>query len=364
MQALKLVRRIMSVAPEQISPVLARCLIALGESGVEDGDRMLRACLAILCEFGVLNPIVLIMCGGVAVITRNVLECHSPRIAESLCGVLLHLLEFPSTRNIAGVRLDCLAAPYCDFTYRLGIMDKNKDARDLRFTCSRLALLSVLRSWAGVIEFCDPNRPSGLKAIVDVLYLNQLEVRKAILDLLYELLGLPQPQWTDEYNVALSVVDPADYHDSWRLSEGFVAMEGRFVLPSLASNVPNICEIHTAILLYCFLETGLLNALVEVIVSSDTFISVRATVLLGKLLQMMHSMLPADLCLNSAALPTLIAQATEGKHQARAAISALQNYHQMLKNRPAACSLFLDNIIQSGSEFDLENIFFILSHFE
>lgn len=180
-QSLKLIRRMLAISPDIISPMMVRCLVALGESGVEDGDRMLRACLATLCEFGVLNPTLLIMCGGVNAITRNVLECHSPRIAESLCGVLLHLLEWPHTRNIAGVRLDCLAAPYCDFTYRLGIMDKNKDARDLRFTCSRLALLSVLRSWAGIIEFCDPNRPSGLKAIVDVLYLNQLEVRVSCL---------------------------------------------------------------------------------------------------------------------------------------------------------------------------------------
>lgn len=139
----------------------------------------------------------------------------------------------------------------------------------------------MLRSWTGTIEFCDPNRPSGLKAIVDVLYLNQLEVRKAILDLLYELLWLPQPVWTDEYSVALAAIDPAEYQDSWSLSEGFVAMEGRNVLPSLANCVPNICEIHTSLLLYCFLETGLLNALVEVVVSSDTFISVRATVLIG-----------------------------------------------------------------------------------
>lgn len=90
---------------------------------------MLRACLACLCEIGVLNPTLLITCGGVNSITRNVLECHSPRIAESLCGVLLHLLEWPYTREMAGVRLDCLATPYCDFTYRPGIMDKNKYAR-------------------------------------------------------------------------------------------------------------------------------------------------------------------------------------------------------------------------------------------
>lgn len=123
-QALKLVRRILVISPDLISPNIVRCLVSLGEGGTE--DRMLRACLATLCEVGVLNSTLLIICGGVSVITRNVLECHSPRIAESLCGVLLHLLEWPHTRNIAGVRLECLAAPYCDFTYRLGIMDKNK----------------------------------------------------------------------------------------------------------------------------------------------------------------------------------------------------------------------------------------------
>lgn len=350
-QALKLIRKIILISPELLSPVLVRCLVSLGDTSMVEHtkpDRIVRACLATLCELGVLHPTLLIHCNGVAVITRNVLECDSPRIAESLVGVLLHLMEYPQTRCIANVRLDCLAAPYCDFTYRLGIMDKNKDARDLRFKCARLALLSVLRSWNGTLEFCNPNKASGLKAIIDVLYLNQLEVRKAILDLMYELLGLPQPAWTDEYSVALAAVDPADYQDSWRLAEGFVAMEARSVLPSLASKVPNICEIHQAFLVYCFIENGLLNALVEVIVSSDTFISVRATILLAKLLQLIHTMLPADICSTSPSLPTLISYATAGNHQAKAAVSALLTYHRMLRNRPAACSLYLDIIIQNG----------------
>jgi len=351
-QALKLIRKMILISPELISPVLVRCLVALGDTSMVEfskPDRIVRSCLATLSELGVLNPTLLIVCNGVAVITRNVLECDSPRIAESLVGVLLHLLEHPQTRDIAGVRLDCLAAPYCDFTYRLGIMDKNKDARDLRFKCSRLALLSVLRSWAGTLEFCNPNKASGLKAIIDILYLNQLEVRKAILDLMYELLGLPQPVWTDEYSVALAAVDPSDYQDSWRLSEGFVAMEGRSVLPSLASKVPNICEIHQAFLVYCFIENGLLNALVEVIVSSDTFISVRATILLAKLLQLTHTMLPVDICSSSPSLPSLISKATSGNHQAKAAVNALLSHHQMLRNRPSACSLYLDVIIQNGA---------------
>lgn len=101
--------------------------------------------------------------------------------------------------------------------------------------------------------------------------------------MLYELLGLPQPEWTDELSVALSAIDPAEPQAAWRLSEGFVAAEGRSVLPHLARYTPSITDIHLSLLLYCFLETGLLGALSEVIATSDTFISVRATVLLGKI---------------------------------------------------------------------------------
>nr|XP_016937001.2 rapamycin-insensitive companion of mTOR [Drosophila suzukii] len=348
-QALKLVRKMLAIAPEDISPAVVRCLVSLADSGIEENDNLLRACLATLAEFAVLNPALLIVCGGVTSITRNVLECHNPRIAESLCGVLLYLLEWPQTRNICGVRLDCLAAPYCDFTYRLGIMDKNKDARELRYTSCRLALLSVLRSWTGTLEFCDPSKPSGLKAIVDALYLNQIEVRKAILDLLYELLSLPQPTWTDDYAVALQAVDPSDFQASWLLSNGFVSAEGRSILPTLAARAPSVVEQHLSLMLYCFLETGLLNALVEVAVGSDQFVSVQATVLIGKILQLMHTHLPPDICCTSPALPTLVGHATLGNQQANAAVAALQNYQKMLRQRPASCSLFLDSIIQGGA---------------
>ena len=64
---------------------------------------------------GVLNPEMFISCGGVSAMIRNLLECQMPRIAESLCGVLLFLLNNPATRSKAGICLQSLAAPYCDF---------------------------------------------------------------------------------------------------------------------------------------------------------------------------------------------------------------------------------------------------------
>ncbi|KAK4875147.1 hypothetical protein RN001_011569 [Aquatica leii] len=347
-QALSLMHKILMISASNFEISMARSLVALANCGIEDKDRLLRASLACLSELGVLNSELFILSGGVAAITRNLLECQTPRIAESLCGVLLLLLDKPATRNYAAVDLHCIAAPYCDFHYRHGWMDKNRDERELRFNCSRLALLSVLRSWPGILHFCSPNNCLGLKAIVDILYLNQLEVRKAVLDLLYELLGLPQPEWTDELSVALSAVDPAEPQAAWRLSEGFVAAEGRSVLPHLAKTTPNITDIHISLLLYCFLETGLLCALAEVIATSDTFISVRATVLLGELLRLIQILLPPECCNVTPALPNLLEYATR-KPQALGAITALQQLHKLLKRRPASSSLYLDYILQSSS---------------
>lgn len=120
--------------------------------------------------------------------------------------------------------------------------------------------------------------------MVEILYLEHLEVKNAVLDLLYELLNLPQPEWTDEFSVALNAVDPADAQDSWRLRDGFVAAEARSLLPHLSRTTPNLAEIHLSVLLYTFIEIGLLTALAEVIVTGDTFICVRATILLGNMI--------------------------------------------------------------------------------
>lgn len=45
----------------------------------------------------------------------------------------------------------------------------------------------------------------------------------------------------------------------------------------------NLVEVHTSLLLMCLLEADLPNALIEVIVSSDSFLSLQAIILLGKL---------------------------------------------------------------------------------
>ncbi|XP_045493757.1 rapamycin-insensitive companion of mTOR isoform X2 [Colias croceus] len=359
-QALRVVRRVIAVVggTEQsmrrhraayIEQGLLRCLAAVARAGCAGdgtGDRLSRPAIATLAEICVLNPDLFISCGGVTAVTRQLAECATPRMAEALCGVLLHIINDPHSRHSARVDLTCLNSPYCDFHFRPAGTDTSRDEREMRFTCSRLALLCVLRSWPGLLHFCHPRAAGGLRALVASLHLPRLEVRKAILDLLYELVGLRQPEWTDEISVALDAVDPSDFQDSWRLNEDFVAAEGIAILPHLSATGPDIIEIHLALLLQCFLEAGLLDGLAEVIVTSDTFISVRATVLLGQLLHLVHILLPPQICNITPALPALVSQASAGKPQALAAVAALQRLHSMLEARPASNSLFLDHIIQ------------------
>lgn len=345
MQALRLVRRILVLAPKHFSPALARSLISLTNGGIDEKDRAFRAFLATLCELGVLNANLLINCGGVATLARAAMTGQSSTIIESVVGVLLKLLTSPETRS--HVSLLSLATPYCEL--HSPCSEKTKDDGEQKFTASKHALLSVLRSYPGVLHFCHPNDTSGLRAIVDILYVEQLEVRGAVLELFYELLGLPLPMWTDEPDVALAAVDPNRARENWKLSEGFVAAEGRTLLPTLMSHSPNITELHLALLVYVLLECELHKALAETIVSSDTFISVRAAVLLGGLLHLAHSLLPPEVCDLTPPLPNLLEHASAGRHQALAAVAILGRMHAMMRRKPTPTSLFLDRLLQAGT---------------
>lgn len=57
---------------------------------------------------------------------RQLAECATPRMAEALCGVLLHTLNEPLPRRAARIDLTCLNSPYCDFHCRPAGTDSNR----------------------------------------------------------------------------------------------------------------------------------------------------------------------------------------------------------------------------------------------
>lgn len=49
-QSLKMMRHILSVAPQHFSAILVRPLISVALRPIEETDRLLKACIAVLCE--------------------------------------------------------------------------------------------------------------------------------------------------------------------------------------------------------------------------------------------------------------------------------------------------------------------------
>ena len=80
------------------------------------------------------------------------------------------------------------------------------------------------------------------------------------------------------------------------LSHRYVAEEGLDILPCIAETRPDLLVNHLSILLSIFIEDGLLDAVVETVVSEgcDDSVRRRAVCLLAQLLHLSNTCLPAD----------------------------------------------------------------------
>ncbi|CAH1405995.1 unnamed protein product [Nezara viridula] len=302
---IQLCRRILVVAPHKLTHAPVRAMVAFTHPS--HTDNLQSAALAFLAETALLNPSVFITCGGVSALIQPLPSLRSPKMTEALLGPLLYLANRPSTRHKSGLSLQCLTASvYMDPSFT---SNKHANSGNGHVRWSTTALICLLRSWTGLLHLCQGKR-QAIYSIVNSLYISHLQ--KPILELLYELFQLVQPEWTDEMSVALSAVSPSRWQDNYRIAEGFVAAEAAVLVPHLAKAGVNLVEVHRAVVLYLFLDANLLDAIVHVIVSDDSFLSVHATILLGEILHLVHTILPPELVSLTPGLPNLISYAVRG----------------------------------------------------
>uniref|UniRef100_A0A0K2V7N4 Rapamycininsensitive companion of mTORlike [Saccoglossus kowalevskii] n=1 Tax=Lepeophtheirus salmonis TaxID=72036 RepID=A0A0K2V7N4_LEPSM len=363
LQALRFIRKLLFSCPESFPSSLCRSLIAIAEGGVKENDRLLRISLAILCEISVLNSTVFILCQGVRALTNSLLDCSMPRMAEAMIGCLLRLFNNPKTRSMANINLGVVITPFTEFRYihnwfsqKVPTPSEALEDKQMRFQCSQQAILSLLRSWPGLLQLCNlSSKNSPLKALIDILYLSNSEVRNLLIDLIYEMLYLRVPKSSSNVKEVLEDIDPSSPRENWQLKEGFVASEGFDILPRLSKARPNIRENHLSILLTCLMELNLPEALVNVLVSSSLVLSIKATVLLGELLHKTFILLPHETNYSNHCLPTLFAEVAssdpERANRASQAVSTLNRIHSIKKRGPTASSLFFYEILSVSERF-------------
>uniref|UniRef100_UPI00398E897F rapamycin-insensitive companion of mTOR isoform X1 n=2 Tax=Pristiophorus japonicus TaxID=55135 RepID=UPI00398E897F len=353
-QALRFVRKMITVNAALFPSSITNSLIAVGNDGLQERDRMVRACLAILCELALQNAEVVALRGGLSTILKNVIDCQLNRINEALITTILHLLNHPKTRKYvrADVELEQILAPYTDFHYRHNpdtAEGQLKEDKEARLLASKMAIVAAFRSWAGIINLCRPGN-SGIQSLIGILCIPNMEVRRGLLEVLYDIFRLPIPVTTQDFSEALLSVDPSRFQDSWRLSDGFVAAEAKTILPHRARSRPDLMDNYLALVLSAFINNGLLESLVEVLTNSNDNVSVRATILLGELLHMANIILPYTYSHHLHCLPTLMNMAAsfdisqEKRLRASAAVNCLKRFHEMKKRGSKPYSLYLDHI--------------------
>ncbi|KAM9306697.1 rapamycin-insensitive companion of mTOR-like [Pholidichthys leucotaenia] len=359
-QALRLARKMLTVNALVFPTSVTNSLIAVGNDGLQEQDRMVRACIVIICELSLKNPVLVVQRGGLSTILKSVTDCQLSRINEALITTVLHLLNHPHTRHYvrSDVEFEQILAPYTDFHYRHSpdiAEGKLKEDREARFTASKISIVASFRSWAGIITLCKPGN-SGIQSLIGLLCIPNMEVRKALLEVLYDIFLLMLPVASADFNEALTSVDPSRFEDSWKLSDGFVVLEAKALLPHRSRTRPDLIDNYLALVLSAFIKSGLFEGLVEVITSSEDIISIWATILVGQLLHMANTILPPSHSHHLHCLPTLMNMAasfnisSEKRLRAISAVNHLKSFHEKKKQGVVPCSLYLDHILRTSRE--------------
>ncbi|EDV23413.1 uncharacterized protein TRIADDRAFT_58016 [Trichoplax adhaerens] len=345
-QVLRFLRKIIRICPDLFPRSLVSCLVAIGDDEYsQTRDRFSYACLATLCELAVSNAEIVALVGGINTIIRNILDCQMHRINEAMMMTILYLFDHPMTRKYMRPQLDleAIVAPFTDLQYRYSadIPDfELKDDHQFRLTTSKLAITTIFKTWEGIICMCKADG-SGFRSLLGAFCLPNSEIRKATMDILYDVFRLRVPEWTNNFSDALRNATCTYIQDGWKLSEGWVAEEALQLLPPKTTRM-NLVDNYLAVVLSAFSMSGLFESLVDVVTSEDEFIAVRATILLGELLHMANTIIPVACGSNSHSLPQLIALTTSldsspsQRSRAYAAIRCLDTLHQ-LKKRKVTC---------------------------
>ncbi|GFQ72567.1 rapamycin-insensitive companion of mTOR [Trichonephila clavata] len=351
-QALRLMRKVLDLNPKGFPSAFSKCLVAIANEGSQERD-MIRPCLATLAQLAVLNPQACIEAKGVSALMKNIVEIPQVQASEAILGVIFFLINHPSTRDLMNndFGLENLLAPFTDCHYRFpstldGCASEDKDPN---LNSSKAAIVCALLSWPGLMYLCRSNA-CHLQSLVEMLYLPYPDLRKNILDLLYKIFDISIPEWTDDFSIALNSSDPSALKSSWQLYEGYIVAEGLDVLPYSSKDRTNLVYNYHALLVLVFVNCGLLEALSEVIVTSEVNLAVRTTVFLGEFIYMANQFLPIDCSHLSNCLPTLISSAasfesSRKQNQATAALTCLFRIHELKKKGAVPNSLVLSNLL-------------------
>lgn len=264
MQALKLVRHLMTVDPTLIPRTIVASLVSIAEHPKDD---FRRVCLDAIRELVLINPDIVASCNGIKTIVDSILDTACQDIAGSLTLTLLFLLDQDSMRRYLRPSVDILKL----LSVFTDTNSSNSPEKEAKRAAAHKALVTIMRSWTGIL--CLSSDPNGLRSLVQLLGLPSSVkgaswAREAVFELLFEIMHV----------VKASDLRCAKNKNNWKIMG------------------PNLLHSYIVIVLFALMDCGLIQILTKLGMSGDNEFSGVATNLLTEILRLSSDLLPRTVC--------------------------------------------------------------------
>ncbi|KAI9848354.1 MAG: hypothetical protein M1838_000540 [Thelocarpon superellum] len=297
-QALKFIRAFLDVknGVKEVSRAVVRTMVAVAE---HSEDRLRSICIETLAEILIRDPTLLLSAGGVGPLTE-VLGDGTYEASPSLVMAFLFLLDMPGTRVFlrAGHGLEVVFSAFTDSLASRGSAEKIK--------ANARVIAAMMKTWTGLMALSMYDF-RAIRSLVASLQFPESQVRDTVLELLFEILRIKPPSWSSSFLAGRRLT-------TYGRVANLQSESSAHATPSSGEETnrqPSLIEHYLALVLAVFLESGLLETLLQLLDHNpEPVLKRKATLLLSEILKMASWMLPSTHNAKIQMLPQLFASAS------------------------------------------------------
>ncbi|GAN00739.1 cytosolic regulator pianissimo [Mucor ambiguus] len=345
-QTLKLIRAFIEYGGvKHINQGIVRAVVAIAEQ--QDG-RLRNIALETLAELTILDVALTVRSGGLRVLIQALIDGQQG-ISEVLVQSVLYVLDTPDTRCYLrpGVELETIIAPFTE---------SNKGANyEERLKNSAKMVTTLIKSWAGLF-YMSANNMRAARSVVQALRMPVPETQKLVLDMFFDVFRVKLPKDHHsflsgrQHTVQIAPTSTTTTEAAKTSRPGPTSVLNGAVMSNLmtaggispdayarcslnpgattASNAERLkmLDHHLSIIIIIFIESDILMALIDMVKSDDIYMSRKATLLIGEILQLSTRLLPILMAIQVQSLPKLFTLASnfedeQVRHNATAALA-------------------------------------------
>ncbi|GAA5806120.1 hypothetical protein HPULCUR_011649 [Helicostylum pulchrum] len=344
-QTLKLIRSFIEYGGvKYINQSIVRAIVAIAE---QLDSKLRNIALETLAELTILDVALTVRSGGLRVLIQSLID-GQPGISQVLIQSVLYVLDSPEKRSYLrpGVELETIIAPFTETSKGVNYEERLKNSAKM--------VTTLIKSWAGIF-YMSANHMRAARSVVQALRMPLPETQKMALDMFFDVFRVRLPKdhhgfLSGRQHTVQIAPTPSSDAEKVPTRPGPTSVLNSVVMSNLmtaggispdayarstlcygtttASNAERLkmLDHHLSIIIIIFIESDILMALIDMVKSDDIFMSRKATLLIGEILQLSTRLLPILMAIQVQSLPKLFSLASnfddeQVRHNATAALA-------------------------------------------